>query len=308
MRYILDTDWQKLAEEKLSAPVNELPTNNTIVHCHLDEIADFFRLIETSGTKNKYVVISSRSDYGLEYQEEDTVANDMSKVVHFNPIKGNKYEPLIIPPRCDQSKCKLTDRYIIKMYQWSCATFNYIPENIVKWYVVNSNIQDDRIVNIPFGINETFFDTAWDGFVNRYDPKDSFFPCYVNFSPNNLERAALSSQLKNYEGFFCNKNVSTTQFVIDMMTCNSVLCPPGNGLDSYRMLETIYLGKLPVVLDISANILSAYEGLQFISLGMLTNNEAGMWPSFVDYKNSKADLNYWINEFKKDKDALLCSI
>lgn len=296
MKYILDTSWSNLAEFRLSNPVTELPPDRSIVHCHLDEINQFFNLLESSESENKYILISSRSDYGLDYQEDFPVSKDMEKVFQFNKIDSKNYDPLIIPARCNVDKCKITDKYSIRMYQFTGATFNYVPKNIVKWYVVNCNIEHPRIERIPFGVSEEFMNTAEEKLVSSYAVSD-VYQCYVNFSPNTIERANLLKTLQNCNGFRVKRNVSCAEYVEDILESDAVLCPFGNGWDSYRVLETIYLGKIPIW-EKQHRILSAYSGIQYGILG------GGGSCADLNYENTKVDLDYWQSKINKDKEEL----
>lgn len=297
MQYILDTSWIELSEIVLANPITELPPDKSIVHCHLDEIDQFFSIIEKEESDNKYILISSRSDYGLDYQVDFPVSIDMLKVPEFNKMEAGKYNPLIIPARCHVERCKLSDQYSIRMYQFTGATINYVPKNIVRWYVVNCNIDHPRITRIPFGVNKEFINAAEGQLVNSYTPAD-IKKCYVNFSPNTLERAELLTSLKGRNGFCVKQSIPVEEYVSDILDSDAVVCPFGNGWDSYRILETIYLGKLPLW-EKYHRILSAYNGLQYATLkGESMNIDK------VNYENGVADLNYWREKIEKSRGLL----
>lgn len=302
MKYIIDTSWLKLADIDITHPVEELPPDKSIVHCHMDEVADFFNLIENSKSKNRYILISSRSDYSICYQKDHPVSDDMPKCVHFNKIEVDGYSPLIINSRCDVNNCKISDRYSIKMYQYTKATINKIPENIIKWFCVNADIDDSRIVRIPFGVNEDFIKAADGKLVDRF-LHDDFFPCYMNFSFNNLERVSLYREFCKHPNFIAKRDVAYDEYISDVISSKSVLCPPGNGLDTYRHLETLYLGKLPVVTD-NSRILSAYSGSPYITLGFLVRNHAGMFLTEFNYENSIIDFSYWEKKIEDSRSLL----
>ena len=94
--YSCDFSWSPDLTEPLPSGVISVPME----HCH--------EFVKVCGhTNNDYVVVSQRSDLGLAYQKEFSVALDMHKWVSMLPHMGKEvcdfaslgYNKLVIPPR-----------------------------------------------------------------------------------------------------------------------------------------------------------------------------------------------------------------
>ena len=103
---------------------------------------------------------------------------------------------------------------------------------------------------------------------------------------------------QNDEKVLCRKApVSRSQYINDIFSCENVICPNGNGIDCYRTLETVYLGRRAIVEKSRIN--SAYSGLPVIN-----GQDAFVIDSRISYENSKADFNYWRNKIQESRKCL----
>jgi hypothetical protein len=287
-------------------PKGIVPPNKSVVHCHCDELQDFFQTIKES--PNRYILISSLSDFGPVIQEEQPVWQDMIKWLQMQISPKLGYQGINLPPRCDLKRCNLTDKYAIKCYSFTHSTFPEIPPNIIRWYCTNNLIKDKRIVNIPFGIGAGT-SLLFEKITEEQRSKKRTKLLYVNFSNNTLERW----QLKQY--YLKNKfpnvtviedpNLSKDQYIKDLLSHEFCLCPIGNGIDCYRMLETIYCGCCPVI-DLTPSLNDVYG--PNISLVNLFNfqticNLSGI-PTKFESKNNKSQLSYWVADIEKSRSLL----
>lgn len=285
------TDWSKLAQYDLSNEHFEIPYENCTVFVPQDNITEFFRRCHKL---YNYTVISASSDYGVHYQQESPVDADMIKWMNMM-INGNMpklgYNPLIIPSRCNLERCKITDKYSVKMYSYTQSTFDRIPNNVT-WYSTNANIEG--VIQIPFGVPE------WSAHLLDWVGRDQKEQkLYVNFQLNNVERLMLWRGL-NVDWAVKEDTIPHEQYVERIKKYLFILCPEGNGLDSYRILETLYCGSIPVVLNAQWNQL--YKGLPVIfvddwrnlSYEFLMRSLEKIWDKELNYVT---DLTYWKNKF-----------
>lgn len=225
-----------------------------IVHVDTQSIADFFREISKRKYRHhRYIVISSRSDYGIVYQDESAPWKDIIKVgtYYIEPLHG--YKGLVVNPTASE-KCKVSHKYSIKIDRWTDDTFDEIPQNIVHWFSTNCAIQEERVTSIPFGINGTngnqeAVNTLWDVMQMEFPLK---YGMYVNFTPNTIYRALLKSFFTSQEpNVYINykEKLSYNDYLIDIKKSSFNLCPLGNGIDSYRIYESLYLQTLPIIQD-----------------------------------------------------------
>lgn len=292
-------------------PKGILPPNS-IVHVHLDEIAEFFNLIKD--TQNKYIVISSKSDYGLTLQEKNPPWQLMLKWVNAQVGPNLGYRGINIPARVELSKCKPSDKYALTMYSWMGSSFNEIPLNVKRWYVVNNDIEDERVIGIPFGVDPQCVDLL----VNFEDrPRNNGL--YVNFSINTVERFQLKYFFKNNpyprndEGLYDipkatvidEPNKSKSEYIKDLQSFTHCLCPVGNGLDSYRLLESIYAGCVPIV---NNHIYKQFRDFPLLHIPDLsyTMDYIKTIP-YKDIKKKRTDrikLSYWKTHIEKARNLL----
>ena len=223
-----------------------------VVYCNIEHIHKFFE--KCYDTNNKYVVISGFSDYGVAYQENNPVAHDMLKWMPFveAEIANLGYSPLIIAPRCDLESCKIEDKYSVKCYSNTYSTFNRIPNNIVKWFTVNPMINDDRIISIPFGVGkdapESICSTASNPLLMNRSDRVNWV--YANWQNNTVERTTLKDALSVYNPEWVTlvkEPKPYSEYLEDLTKHSFAICPRGNGVDCYRILECLYCGCIPIV-------------------------------------------------------------
>jgi hypothetical protein len=295
--------------------MTDLPTG--IVHCDMGSIPEFFR--EISGNDEKYVVVSSRSDFGLHYQQQFPPFFDYSKfaaqAINYQNSFGG-YKDIVLPAPINKEKCVPFHKYSIKCYRHTEATFNTIPGNVVKWFVTNNTIyDDDRIVNLPFGINGVDGDkTAGDKIYNKVNNSIRPDNCkmYINFAFYTAERIKLFLLYKDEAFGDVEQGVDFDTYLDKLISHNCVLCPSGNGWDTYRVLEALYMDCIPIV--------EMNHGMCFyraLNLPIIFTNslEAVTVPVLHGIRNSKHNdrttwdlskitVSYWRNQIEECRTLL----
>lgn len=224
-----------------------------IWYVDIGAIPDFFQRIKGPYNRSqRYVIVSPSSDFGLHYQQYEHPANDLKKWVGLqcNP-RTVGYQDINIHARINPQRCKETDKYSIKCWSYTAATFDEIPNNVTKWFLTNCEIQDERVVPIPFGVsgNKNSLDHVNLIDIRRKLPKTRDKLLYINFQFYTTDRYELYLHFsENYPDVVtCKQQVSFAEYLDDLATHKFVLCPTGNGLDCYRTLETIYMGAVPIM-------------------------------------------------------------
>ncbi|MBH19479.1 MAG: hypothetical protein CL851_03540 [Crocinitomicaceae bacterium] len=132
--------------------------------------------------------------------------------------------------------------------------FSLKPACISTWYSINVEFEDENLIPIPLGLS------------NDYSPKNIlsrdiiYFPkfeeydyspvLYLNFqvNTNKLEREGLNKAFNDLDWVESdNPNLSLVNYKKKLSENKFVLCPIGNGLDTHRIWESLYLGSIPVV-------------------------------------------------------------
>jgi hypothetical protein len=98
------------------------------------------------------------------------------------------------------------------------------------------------------------------------------------------------------------------EYITDLSKHSFAICPEGNGLDCYRMLECLYSGCIPIVKHHSAY--SYMDNMPHVKV----NSWSEINPEFLkkqlktismsDFDMSKITLSYWKNEINKLKESI----
>lgn len=128
------------------------------------------------------------------------------------------------------------------------------PNCITNWYSSNVEIDKLDLEPIPLGISNNFSkkNITENDFLNIpefIDLSDKYMKMYVNFNVNTniKERAPLYDLFKNKE--WCTvENVGTDnkKYIETIKKYSFVLCPWGNGVETHRVWESLYLGSIPI--------------------------------------------------------------
>jgi hypothetical protein len=139
----------------------------------------------------------------------------------------------------------------IEDYQWK-------PEpNIVHWFCQNCDVDDPTVTPLPIALENTYVfppETKQQYMIDirKISPKKAIkmFVCY-NPGTNPAQREPPLRIFANepwvtiQEGF---NNINLIKRFFDKMATHQfVLCPDGNGSDTVRLWEALYIGCIPIV-------------------------------------------------------------
>jgi hypothetical protein len=177
------------------------------------------------------------------------------------------------------------------------------------WFGQNVLVRHPRLTAIPIGLERT----RWFPSLRKRDllhdfakrsPGEPDSLCLANFSvsTNGAERAACADNASSFAtmqvaGTVCQD--AYERYLMEILRHKFVLCPNGNGVDTHRLWETLYLGRIPVVTR--SPTMEAFASLPMVILdswGDLTR--AGLedyWRSFragqIDYILDALFMSYW---------------
>lgn len=166
---------------------------------------------------------------------------------------------------------------------------------------VNSN----KVEGLPLGLeNKHCGRTNFDRLILFSKNKKQKL-CYLNFSlkTNSNRKEIMDKLIKN--GFSQNKTKKWIEYIEDLSQYKFAICPDGNGVDTYRVWECLYLGVVPIVCDsIQMNFFSDLPILYLKNFDNITPYLLdGMYEKKFKDKNfnlEKLDISYWKNMIKKD--------
>jgi hypothetical protein len=193
--------------------LSDLHNGNNIFFCKRDYIFDEFKLINE--LSHDVILIVGNSDYVI----DDNLVSQMPKNIKFifspnNISKSNRV--ISLPLGLDNCNNSFRGDYHGIGYGNSCQEYN-----------LNQLSEDD------WGILPTNF-------------------IYSNFNiMTNFEHRSIIKNICSDSPFIDVEfsNISTIDFYRKILSYQSVVCPSGNGPDTHRFYETLYLKRIPIVFN-----------------------------------------------------------
>jgi hypothetical protein len=128
------------------------------------------------------------------------------------------------------------------------------PPNVLHWFAQNCRVNYEDVTPIPIGIERpcvSGLDTVQivlDASRQEIDPTNL---AYINFSwqTNPDARQPIIYQYCHNKWVTVQDRVPFEQYLREIKRHVAVFCPPGNGWDTHRFWETLYMGRVPIVYD-----------------------------------------------------------
>jgi len=187
-----------------------------------------------------------------------------------------------------------------------------MPANVTRIYAKNFTVSHPRIKAIPSGrdfrnvyanINLDFLD----------QPREFINLAYSNFSlnTNGQDRRTVFNQFKGKSWVTSRRvekwleyPISREQYVKDVYLHKFNLCPPGRGIDTFRIWESLYLKSIPVVKkSLQHSFFSDLPILMTDDYSHLTKEYLGSECKKMlerDYNIRKLMFSYWKNMIQQD--------
>lgn len=119
--------------------------------------------------------------------------------------------------------------------------------NLIKWYAQNVNYQHKKLIPIPIGIaNEQWphgNTQILQSVIDRQYKKRALMYANFNISTNLNQRKYCLQYVKSE---YVENNVSFETYLQHTAESYFSICPLGNGLDSHRIWESLYLKTVPI--------------------------------------------------------------
>jgi hypothetical protein len=300
MRHIVFEDWQTICHTIYEG--GPLP-KESLIYCSNDHIAQLFRALIKEDADREVVVVSAGSDFCVSYNYEGVLIDKMNRWLPMVDISCIQDQPLIQPQRMQIGNVLFDDEFITNCYSWVHSSFSHIPSQVRTWYGVNLDIDNVRCQPIPFGIQPGTASII-DKFKSELSDKDqTMFACFTNTTN---ERGRIKSALTALPWVDAADKIEHTEFLSRLSKSLFTFCPKGNGYDSYRILESLYVGSIPVIE--AGSWTKAYDGLPIIILPERENGgtdwryldidfllamfSSFVWPCDKEY----IDFNFWSDE------------
>ena len=220
----------------------------------------------------------------------------------------NKNMPLLISGHSDYP---IIDKYV-----------DYFNPTI--WFTINKQTTKKNVFALPLGLTNNTNESNMHPIYGNLDIMiqvmhetidNSEKMVLMNFNINTFpqERQYVYNLFKNKEwveeGKIENTLSGRTNFLREVKSHYFVLCPRGNGIDTHRLWETLYMGSIPIVKkDIGY---SDFEDLPICFI----NDWADITEEFLFkernrilhtvYCLDKLKISYWIEKIKSPSNRLL---
>lgn len=130
-----------------------------------------------------------------------------------------------------------------------------IPDNLVKWFSQNVDVFHDKLESIPIGLENSmwFPEIEKERKLMEISKVDKTFRnlLYINHNINTNpdERTSPYEIFKNFEWAtlrYGSNGSNFDEYLNDLHSHKFVLCPSGNGIDTHRTWEVLYIGGIPI--------------------------------------------------------------
>lgn len=180
-------------------------------------------------------------------------------------------------------------------------------ENLINIYTQNLNIEPQQnIIPIPIGIANSMWPhgslSIWDNYIftesQLYDSKSyrnlKINTIYFNFKiSTNKSKRQLCYDIISSKNINYINNAIYSDFLKKLLTYKFCICPEGNGIDTHRFWECLYLKTIPICLK---NHITMYYS-KFFPIYLLNDwNDVNISELNSFYINSKWD-NYYLLDF-----------
>jgi hypothetical protein len=256
---------------------------------------EFLQILKFSELDNNYDIIFCKRDY---------IDNELDKIKN-----SNINDVILITGDSDYS---VDETYI-----------NKIPNNIKYWYSQNLLIKHPKLKALPLGLENHLnsvkigHGTGWFKSIEKYNfiknykdnikPNKKITSCYDVYTNYN-HRSYINNVIKECDYITKNNKLTFLEYIEDILNHECVICPTGNGLDTHRIYETLYVNRIPITFKVCDSPLydEIYSKLPIIILGnpeqLLDNNcinnkieEIKQNKIENKYNLELLDYNYWKN-------------
>ena len=188
--------------------------------------------------------------------------------------------------------------------------FSKKPECISEWYGTNVTTKAKNLYAVPLGIGNDYLNiyknqkNIIDDLIGSASNKND--AAFMNFRINTNTNERLKAFFALYEKEWVNFRFIKQEpraYLLDLNNSKYTICPWGNGFDTHRLWESLYLGSIPVT-----KFHKAYEQFQDLPIIFIKN-----WKKVdLDFLNmaanklpnpnlNKLTIDYWELKIKNMK-------
>ena len=187
--------------------------------------------------------------------------------------------------------------------------FKKKPSIFSKWFGINIDYENENLVPIPLGISNIYSpkNLRYEDFKENYtNMKDILIYSNFQVNTNYFERTKVAKILRSKKYIKNDEpNCSLQEYAYNLAKSKFAICPQGNGIDTHRFWESLYLNTIPIAkkhktFDTAKNLPVLFvESFDEVKEELCNNYLAKKNSQKINYKI--LDINYWITLIKADK-------
>lgn len=184
------------------------------------------------------------------------------------------------------------------------ANVNLIPRNLVKWFGQNVNVIHPKIESLPIGLENSMYfveikklDKIKNKLNNEKKIKNLVYMNHTiaNYVQDRLEPYKLFTNKSWCKSVMGTNGYNFDEYLDDIYNHEFVISPRGNGIDTHRLWESLYLGTIPIEKRNLNN--RFYDDLPICFVDNWSDiNEEFLNKELIRIKNKKWNLdklNFW---------------
>lgn len=244
------------------------------------------------------------TDGYLEFCNQNDICYIKTDFFYTGPLiwRGNKH-PNNISNTCviGHSDYPVVDEISNKFDKVFCINRASDSENTFGLPLGITNDCDDSPIHRIYGNKKIMIDV----FNENHEKRNL---AYLNFNISNYpsERQIVWNNFHNLDWVFTGQIDNTidgrTKFLRDIKSSKFVFCPRGNGVDTHRLWESLYMGSIPIVKYDKAHHLVTDLPIIFIDSWDKIDQEflENKYDEFIkkDWNFDKLKISYWTNLIK----------
>lgn len=168
---------------------------------------------------------------------------------------------------------------------------------LVTWYGTNVNIHHPKLQSIPIGIPNP----QWIREEIYREAKDAERTALIYFNSfakgNNMKERSVCENMLNKFGLHMPERIGVVELMQEYKKAFFVPAPNGNGIDTHRLWECLYMGAIPIVTrSINADY---YRDMPIVFLDKWEDFDAAVFTEDLYnkmwFQSDKLNFNYWKN-------------
>ena len=181
------------------------------------------------------------------------------------------------------------------------------PACISEWYSTNVNYSNKKLIPIPLGVaNDHPKNLQFKNFVKENIEHDKTELAYMNFEKNTnfYKRNKIIRKLRVKDWVYTEDTLlSLDDYLLKLKSFMFIISPPGNGIDTHRVWETIYAGSYPVVeKSLCMNSFNEYPIIFVDNLSKITLDQIKSLKNNLNKFDSEIlKVNYWMKKIDRNR-------